>query len=375
MAKNLKIIHFIYDDIENPWLGGGGARRTFEIYSRFPESYSITVITGKYPGALSNEKITNITYRRIGLPFGYLISRLSYSLLAPFYILFHHFDVLIEDYSAFSPCFSFFFTTKTVIGSFQNLHSQKSAKGKGLLKSIGADIFDRIALRFFKNITAVSPDLTKIMHERARHKNNISFIGVGIDQALFSIERSTSTPRHILYIGRIEIYQKGLDILLQAYSQLSDAPQMAFAGSGTDVEKIKAIIDKYNLSQHIIFAGRFSQEQKRLLLQNALFVIMPSRFEGFPVVPLEAMASGNAFIGTNIPGTKDIVGNNGILTESENTYQLAEAMKVFISDQKQREGFEIKGKEYAKKYQWESISKEFLDFIHHSLKQTSNYDN
>ena len=48
----MKILHLIYDDVENPWIGGGGAYRTREIYQRLSRwGHDCTVLCGNYPGA------------------------------------------------------------------------------------------------------------------------------------------------------------------------------------------------------------------------------------------------------------------------------------------------------------------------------------
>ena len=46
----MKICHLIYDDVNNPWLGGGGAVRAWEIYRRLAADHEITLVTGKFPG-------------------------------------------------------------------------------------------------------------------------------------------------------------------------------------------------------------------------------------------------------------------------------------------------------------------------------------
>ena len=51
----MKICHLIYDDVGNPWLGGGGALRAREIYRRLAERHEITLITGRFPGSSSEE--------------------------------------------------------------------------------------------------------------------------------------------------------------------------------------------------------------------------------------------------------------------------------------------------------------------------------
>jgi glycogen(starch) synthase len=278
------------------------------------------------------------------------------------------YDVVIEDYTAFSPCFSFLYTKKPVIGSFQNLHSQKAAKGKGAIKAFSAELFDAIALRHFRNFTAVSPNLTAILQKRAHFTNNISFIGVGINESLYKIDQSTAPDQPaILYIGRIELYQKGIDVLLKAYARLAPRPKLILAGSGVDVKKVQQMVVELGIEREVQLVGRFTDDDKLTLLKNAVFAVMPSRFEGYPVVPLEAMAAGVAFIGTDIPGTADVVGESAVLVAKDNVEELASAMQRLLTDTHFRKELEQKGREHSRRFDWPSISRQFYDFIIRSM--------
>jgi glycosyltransferase involved in cell wall biosynthesis len=94
---------------------------------------------------------------------------------------------------------------------------------------------------------------------------------------------------------------------------------------------------------------------------------MPSRFEGYPVVPLEAMASGNAFIGTDIPGTADVTGGCALLVPPGDVEALAEAMQRVLIDKDFRHALEEKGRERSRSFEWDSIARQFYDFIIHTI--------
>src|SRR6476660_9447004 len=99
----MRILHVIYDDISNPWLGGGGATRTLEIYSRVVEQgHRVLVVCGKYPGAFSREKRQGVEYRRVGLGQSYVLSRLGFMAGAARLIKRGGYDIVIEDVSPFS---------------------------------------------------------------------------------------------------------------------------------------------------------------------------------------------------------------------------------------------------------------------------------
>jgi glycosyltransferase involved in cell wall biosynthesis len=362
----MKILHIIYDDLKNPWLGGGGAYRTFEIYRRFGKKYEITVLTGNYPGSQGREIIDNITYLRLGLPLNYLVSRISFSCRVFIHLIFNKTDVVVEDYTAFSPCFSFVFSsTRTVIASLQNIHSRKSAKGKGFFKSVSAIVFDKLAFNGFRYFTGVSPHLVEITGKKARKAVINRFVGVGIDERLYSIERRPfkGEKSYILYMGRMEIYQKGLDVLLKAFAGLAGSFRLVLAGGGVDTEKIKSIAKEYGIIDRLEISGRYSREQQIVLLSHSLFVVMPSRFEGYPLVPLEAMASGNAFVGTRIPGSIEVVSDKGILVEKDEPELLKNAMLSLCSNPDLRCKYELAGREFSRTFTWEKVSGEFETLI------------
>ena len=131
----MKILHLIYDDINNPWLGGGGAFASYEINKRLAKKHKITVITGNYPKA-KNEIKEGIEYRRVGSNKSYIISRLTYSKRIKKIIKSMDYDIIIDDFSPFSPTNSYKYAKKPVICVLRNIfltHSFKRFKFLGIL--------------------------------------------------------------------------------------------------------------------------------------------------------------------------------------------------------------------------------------------------
>src|SRR5207249_742177 len=96
----MRILHVIYDDIGNPWLGGGGAVRTLEIYSRIVQKgHRVLVACGKYPGAADRETRRGVRYWRVGTALSYVLSRLGFMVGAARLIKRGGYDIVIEDVS------------------------------------------------------------------------------------------------------------------------------------------------------------------------------------------------------------------------------------------------------------------------------------
>jgi len=366
----MKILHLIYDDIINPWCGGGGAIRTLEIYKRFPNNYKITVITGAYPNCRRVENRENIKYLRIGFSFNYFLSRLTYSFCAPFYIKKLNFDILIEDFSAHSPVFSFLFTKKPIIALFQNLFGKYELKNyKGLKKIQGmiSYLFETIAIKNFKNIIAVSSLIEKEI-KKINQKTNIFTIPYGVEEILFN--GNDQEKNYILFLGRFDIEQKGIDTLIAAYKILTEKltknclPDLYLVGKGKDEKKIKALIFSSKLEDKIKLLPPVYKEAKREIIKNSLFVCMPSRFESFGMVACESQACGKPIIASKIePLTSLIIDNKtGLLVEKDNPKQLAESMLRLIKNKELRKFLGSNGKEWAKQFNWDIIAKNQLAF-------------
>ena len=105
-------------------------------------------------------------------------------------------------------------------------------------------------------------------------------------------------------------------------------------------------------------------DEKKDFLRKALFVVMPSRYEGWGIAAIEASACSRAVIGADIPGLRDAVidGKTGVLVKPENSDSLAEAMDRLLDNKEERERFGINGREYAGKFDWDVITNEHEQF-------------
>jgi glycogen(starch) synthase len=367
----MKILHLIYDDLDNPWLGGGGALRVYEICKRLAGRHDITIITGNYPGARNRIK-DGIKYFRIGSSKSYFLSRLSFGLTAWKYIKGLDYDLIIDEFSAHSPCFTPLFTKKPVIGSIQNLFSEHALRTHNLI-GIFFIVFEKLGLKLYDNFISVSPYIKKKLKNNFSINKSIKNVVIpnGIEEYLF--DAVVSDEAYILFLGRIDIYQKGIDILIRAFEKVAvrvKVIELVIAGGGKDEEKLKHLIGKSTMKNRIKFIGRiFEKEKKKQLLSGALFVCMPSRFESWGMVAMEAAACGKAVIGTRTSSLKEVIidGKTGILVSPEDVEGLAGSMYEIIRNDNLRKKFGKEGREWAKNYNWNHISRKQEDFYYSCL--------
>lgn len=137
------------------------------------------------------------------------------------------------------------------------------------------------------------------------------------------------------YFGRLDFKEKGVDILLDAFLNLSNGNKDIFlflVGNGVDEVKIKSLISINKLSAKVIN----SQEDICNYYQLLDVFVLPSRVDPFPLVMLEAGLMKKPFIGSDVDGIAELIENekDGLLFESENSDDLKNKILKIIYDKK-----------------------------------------
>ena len=364
--------HITYDDIKNPWCGGGGAKRVFEVDKRIAKRHRIKVFTGKFPNS-RDEIIDSVEFKRIGFGFNYIISRITFSFFIPFYIMREKFDIIVNEFSAYSPSFFFSRRCKNVIAIHHLVGKSPIKKYK--IMGLFPYFFEKIAGIFYRYIITVSPSVTEIIKKRYKEGKIYRLIYNGVSNELFSVN-ALEEDNYIAFLGRIDIYMKGLDTLFDAFSKIKNKDvKLKLAGSGKerDLQILKSLSERLKIGDRVEFLGRISDDEKKDFLGRSLFVVMPSRFEGWGISAIESSACAKAVIGTNIPGLKDAIIHNktGILVEPDRSDLLAREMERLMNNREMKIRLGINGRNWAKNFDWDKIAEEHEKFYLEVLKNNN----
>ncbi|MBX3011955.1 MAG: GT4 family glycosyltransferase PelF [Caldilineaceae bacterium] len=160
----------------------------------------------------------------------------------------------------------------------------------------------------------------------------------GVDTQSFAPPPTPPTtdrqPRIFGFVGRLHPV-KGLPFLLEAFAQVvAQCPeqQLWLIGEGSERQRLAQQRDALGLTKHVTFWGA-RQDVAALLQQMDLFVL-PSHWEGMPMVLLEAMAVGLPVVATAVGGTPEVVvpGETGYLVPPADPPALAQALLRFCHD-------------------------------------------
>lgn len=147
----------------------------------------------------------------------------------------------------------------------------------------------------------------------------------------------------VVWHGRIEIERKGLDILLEAWQQIcGERPdqdlRLLLVGTGSDAEQFRQRIATMQL-KGVSWLNEFVSDRNIIqqYLSAANVYTLPSRQEGFPVAPIEAMACSLPVVAADAPGVCDILErgevSGGIVVPREDSTALALALGRILDDE------------------------------------------
>ncbi|HKG39933.1 MAG TPA: glycosyltransferase family 4 protein [Conexibacter sp.] len=168
--------------------------------------------------------------------------------------------------------------------------------------------------------------------------------------------------RLVLLVGRL-VYEKGFQIALEALPGVIERlgnVRFLVAGSGTAESELRAQADALGLAQHGTFLGWIGDDVLHSLYRIADLTVVPSIYEPFGLVALEAMASGCPCIVADTGGLREVVPNEqvGLRFESRDPVSLAGMMERVLSDDALRDRLVAEASEHVLRFDWADIARQ-----------------
>ena len=357
----MRICHLIYDDVDNPWLGGGGAMRARQIYRRLAGRHEITMITGAFPGAEPVREVDGLRLLRVGSPRSYAISRLTYASGAVAALRRLQWDIWVNEFSAFAPLRVPAQVRRRGLLFFHHFMG-RHAVFKHPLAGWAALLAERRVLHAYPHILTGAPSVRERIRQKVSPALPVDCVFSGVDDDYFG-SAATEEP-YLLYVGRIDVHTKGIDTLLEGFARVApERPglvlKIAGGGEKSQVRRLEKLVAQTGLGPRVELLGRVSETEKRELLASTLFFCMPSRYEGWGMTAVEAGASGKAVVAADIDGLRDAVLDNvtGLLVPSGDGEALAAAMRRLLDDAGLRRSLGEGGREHSRRFGWDELAR------------------
>ena len=173
---------------------------------------------------------------------------------------------------------------------------------------------------------------------------------------------SLGTTKSFLAVGRFSRKHKGFDLLIEAFHLFSQKNQdwtLNIVGEGVEEKKYRELIKKYNLDNRVMIHPFTTHIQE--YYSKAQIYVLSSRWEGFGLVLVEAMAHGLPIVSSDLPTSKEIMGDFGLYFKNGDIGDLAERLEDATHidwNKKSQEAIEI-----AKRFDIQNIISRWKDLI------------
>jgi glycosyltransferase involved in cell wall biosynthesis len=149
----------------------------------------------------------------------------------------------------------------------------------------------------------------------------------GVDLSRFRVSPVIpGVPWQLLFVGRLT-RQKGVDLLLKALRGVPDV-ELHLVGDGEEREALQRLAGEQGVS--VKFHGWVPDVT--VFYEACHLVVLPSRWEGFGLVAVEAMASGRPVLGSSVDGLDDVLGSVGFRSVSGDVFSLRAAIVDALQD-------------------------------------------
>ena len=255
--------------------------------------------------------------------------------------------------------------------------SMWGGKKRKTLREFYDTVIGRRTLESADLITCVSKhERDMLVSEIGISEENIKIIYNGIDwsdwqvlpdKSLFRKKYPDISDKFVLFAGRLAT-NKGLSDLISAMNLVNQkSVDLVITGADMGLGKLLEIeaLEK-GVRMHRL--GHIDDETYRSVLAAAEMLVLPSEYEAFGIVLLEAAAAETAVIGTNVGGIPEAMspGKNGLIVEYNDVDNLSKSIASLLEDSKMSEEMGIAGRLWAKNFSWDTILNE-LDNEYRSI--------
>lgn len=149
--------------------------------------------------------------------------------------------------------------------------------------------------------------------------------------------------------------EKGIDILLKAFAEIQRVipkAHLLIVGGGNQRADLQALADQLGTNESITWTGQLSWEEAMRCLGRMDVVVVPSRYEGFGLTAVEAMACGRPVVASRVDGLMEVIrdGVNGCLVTAEDASAFAAALTNLLNNEERRKTMGLSARRHVEEY-------------------------
>ncbi len=263
------------------------------------------------------------------------------------------------------------------------IHATEYGRNNGLHNELQKYISDTewfLAYEAWKVICCSKYMKGEIQHIFKTPEDKIAIIPNGVDISEFQAQKNSEEikgayaamdEKVVFFVGRL-VREKGVSTLLEAIPHVlskNDKIKFIIAGKGPESQKLKARAEQLNITNRLYFTGFVDDYARNSIYSIADVAVVPSLYEPFGIVALEAMATHTPVIVSDTGGLSEFVHDGvGVKVRPGDPFDLASKLLALLNDGTWRKNLRENGyREVEQLYNWGRIARLTLDVYNEVL--------
>jgi glycosyltransferase involved in cell wall biosynthesis len=356
---------------------GGTENFLFDLSKRLAKKHDVSVVTSLLEGTKRYEEYEGIRIYRIpSLVFKRLPAFLPPPYSAPLCFSYHFNKIcgkekpeIVHLHNRFAPQFDSVIFWKRLLGIplFLTIHNSRPIGINPQTDFFGGLYDDTVGRVIMKSCDRIIGNSKYSLDVTAPADYPLEKRGViynGVDTKMYrkvksDVKEKLGCAHLITSICRL-LPQKGLEYLIKALPDVKADYHYIMMGDGPERANLQNLVNKLGLQKKVTIAGRVSDEYKMQVYSDADVFVLPSVYEPFGIVLVEAMAMECAVISTKAGGIPEVVDDTGILVEPRNPKQIAAGLQKLFDDRKLLDRCKKLGRKRTEDvFDWTIIAKQY----------------
>jgi glycosyltransferase involved in cell wall biosynthesis len=256
------------------------------------------------------------------------------------------------------------------------MHARRFRFRRGLVRANRVIAVSEATRRDVENLMGVPPDRVCRVYN-APDPGFLTKTGASAEAERARImERYQINYPYLLYAGNIRRH-KNVPRLVEAFAVVrehlvshpiyKDLRLVIIGDTITQYPALRQTVIKSRVEEVVRFLGFVPFDTLRCFYENAAAFVFPSRYEGFGLPPLEAMACGTPVVTSNVSSLPEVVDDAAILVNPENVFDIARGIRDLLLDDGLRGDLIRRGREQASRFSWERTARQVLEIYREAV--------
>jgi glycosyltransferase involved in cell wall biosynthesis len=262
-----------------------------------------------------------------------------------------------------------FFSGRSIVTIHETLRFQVPQLTPTVIGAYYAWTQRRIAQRGDFVISVSQADAAVMARGLGLDRQRIAVVPLGVSEDFFT----PPSPKQQFALWAGHFYpHKNVEVLFDAYAELRRrgnlpiALRMIGADEG-DRRRLRPLLEARNIADLISLEERVSHAELPAIFAGASLFLFPSKCESFGLPLIEAMASGTAVICSDLPALREVCGDVATYCDPDSPIAFADAISRLTEDKAQRQAFEARGREHARRFTWRRCAEKTLEAYERAL--------